>query len=328
MPLDPAVRAYLDRAADPVAQRPLAATSPEDVRARINRQLIADAGPAEPVWRVDDRRVPGPGGPIPVRIYTPEGRPPWPVLVYFHGGGWVVGDLETHDGIARALANGAGCLVVLVDYRRAPEHKFPAAAEDAYAVVKWVAERGLNGRSDPGRIAVGGDSAGGNLAAVAALMARDRGGPRLAFQLLLYPALERRFETASYHENASGFGLTRDDMVWFWRQYLRDDVDAAHAYAAPLRAADLSGLPPALVLTAEYDPLRDEGRAYAERLEADGVPATEVRFAGMIHGFAGMGAVVDDAGIARQRAAEALRAAFAEPGPHTHRVATRGQHDA
>ena len=248
-------------------------------------------------WGAGAARAAGPG--------------PFPILVFFHGGGFVIGDLDSMDAPCRALANRAGCLVVSVDYRRAPEHKFPTATEDCYAAVRWVAENAASLNGDSARIAVGGDSAGGNLAAVVALMARDRGGPPLRYQLLIYPATNHDFTTASCQENAEGYFLTTADSRWFWSQYLRDENDAANPYASPLRAEDLSGLPPALIITAEYDPLRDEGEAYAERLRQAGVAAEAKRYDGMIHGFFQMGAVIDRGKQAIEDAAQALRTAFA-----------------
>ena len=266
---------------------------------------------SESIARIENRTVPGPAGQIPVRIYTPVGTAPFPVLVYFHGGGWVIGNLDTHDGICRSLANRVGCLVVSVDYRLAPEHPFPAAPEDCYAATRWLAEHAGSLGGDKGRIAVGGDSAGGNLAAVVALMARDRGGPKLAFQLLVYPATDTDFETRSYRENSEGYFLTRADMVWFWNHYAPRDEDRRNPYAAPLRAASLRGLPPALVITAEFDPLCDDGNAYAARLREDGVPVRLSQQDGLIHGFFQMGAVIDRGRASVDEASRALKDAFA-----------------
>ena len=268
-------------------------------------------GPPETVAHVEDRTIPGPAGQIPVRIYTPTGRPPFPLLVYFHGGGWVIGNLETHDGVCRALTNAAACIVVSVDYRLAPEHPFPAAPEDSYAATQWVAANAAAIGGDPTRIAVGGDSAGGNLTAVVALVARDRGAPPLCFQLLVYPVTDAACDTASYRDNADGYFLTRDMMGWFWNHYAAQRSARENPYASPLRAASLKGLPPALVITAEFDPLRDEGEAYAARLRDAGVAAQLTRYDGMIHGFFGMGSMLDQAKTAIAQAAAALRSAFA-----------------
>jgi acetyl esterase len=231
--------------------------------------------------------------------------------VWFHGGGWVIGDLDGADATARHLTVGAGCVVVSVDYRLAPETKFPGAADDCYAATQWAIQQATQINGDPGRVAVGGDSAGGNLAAVVALMARDRGAPPLAFQLLVYPVTHCDFTTDSYERCADGYLLSRASMQWYWDHYLRSPADAANAYAAPLVATDLSRLPAALVITAEFDPLRDEGEAYARRLQAAGVPTTCSRYDGMIHGFFGMAAVVDKGQQAIAEASTALQHAFA-----------------
>ena len=309
MPLDPQAKAVLDQFASMGGQQ-LHEMSVAQARELI-LGMVALAGEPESIARVENRTVPGPAGEIPVRIYTPGGTAPFPVLVYFHGGGWVIGNLDTHDGICRSLANRVGCLVVSVDYRLAPEHRFPAAPEDCYAATRWLAEHAGSLGGDKGRIAVGGDSAGGNLAAVVALMARDRGGPKLAFQLLVYPATDTDFETRSYRENSEGYFLTRADMVWFWNHYAPRDEDRRNPYAAPLRAASLRGLPPALVITAEFDPLCDDGNAYAARLREDGVPVRLSQQDGLIHGFFQMGAVIDRGRASVDEASRALKDAFA-----------------
>jgi acetyl esterase len=265
----------------------------------------------EDVARVDDHRVPVDGGDIAVRCYTPAGTGPFPVHVYFHGGGWVIGDIETHDGVCRSLANAAACVVVSADYRLAPEHKFPVAVDDAFAATRWVAARAATLGVDGDRMAVGGDSAGGNLAAAVALLSRDRGGPPLALQVLVYPVTQHAFDTPSYQEHADGYLLTRSAMRWFWNHYLRRPEDGEEPLASPLLARSLHGLPPALVITAEHDPLRDEGEAYAARLREAGVPVTVTRYPGMIHGFLRMLNMVDKARAARDEIAAALRKAFA-----------------
>jgi acetyl esterase len=308
MPLDPKVQAFLDELAAAGAP-PLTTLPVADARLAIDA-LFASQGEAESIARVENRRIPGPAGEIPIRVYTPEGEAPFPVLVFIHGGGWVLCGLDSHDPPCRALANAVPCVVVSIDYRLAPEHKFPAAAEDAYAATRWVAEHAAELGGDASRVAVGGDSAGGNLAAVVALMARERGGPRLVHQLLVYPATDAGLDSPSYHENADGYFLTRDMMVWFWNHYLRSSADVEDPHASPLRAPDLRGLPPALVITAEYDPLRDEGEAYAARLSAAGVPVRTTRYPGMIHGFFGLLAMFEQARTAIGEAATALRAAF------------------
>jgi len=274
--------------------------------------LAATQGPRPEVARCEDRELPGPDGKLRVRIYRPEGTGELPCLVYFHGGGWTFCSIETHDGTCRKLANGAGCAVVSVEYRLAPEHRFPAAAEDAFAAIRWVAEQAEALGVDARRIAVGGDSAGGNLAAVASLMTRDRKGPKLCHQLLVYPITDHDFETGSYRDNAAGPLLTRAMMQSFWDFYVPDG-DRSHPYVSPLRAESLDTLPPATVITAEYDPLRDEGEAYAARLGQVGVSVAASRYDGMIHGFFGFDEVLPDARRAVEEASAALRAAFATP---------------
>jgi acetyl esterase len=306
--LDPQAQALLDQmpALPDFGDIPL-----ELIRSGMEAQNTLAPGDVIPVRKVEDRTVPGPAGDIPIRVYWPEGEGPFPVLVFFHGGGFVLCSLETHDGQCRALANRAGCVVVSVDYRLAPEHPFPAAPEDCYAVTEWVAAHAARLDADPARLAVAGDSAGGNLAAVVALMARDRSGPALRFQLLVYPVTNHDFETLSYRENAEGYFLTTNTMKWFWGHYLADVADGSNPYASPLRAEDLSGLPPGFCITAGYDPLRDEGEAYAERLRAAGVSCPTERFPGMFHGFFGMQALLDEADRAVTLAAGALRKALA-----------------
>lgn len=291
MPLHPLAQAFLEQRAA-AGEQPLETLTVEAAREQSLRlsQLL---GPGEEVAHVEDRVIAGPGGDIPLRIYTPTGQGPLAILVYFHGGGWVIGSIETVDTTCRALANGVPCLVVSVDYRRAPEHKFPAAVEDAYWAAKWVAAEASSFKGDAGRLAVGGVSAGGNLAAVVARLARDRGTPRLIYQLLAVPVTNFDFDTPSYQANASGYGLTRSGMQWFWNHYLSTAVDGQQPDASPLRAPDLRGLPPAFVMTTEYDPLRDEGDAYAERLRAAGVPVAHKCYMGMVHVFLGPEATPD-----------------------------------
>jgi len=245
-----------------------------------------------------------------VRIYSPSAATDLPVLVYLHGGGWVICDLETHDPTCRAISNGADCVVVSVDYRLAPEHKFPAAADDAYAATAWVAQHAQELGADASRVAIGGDSAGGNLTAAVALMARERAGPPLSFQVLIYPVLDLASESASRKENGEGYFLTAAGMTWYEEQYLRDDADRKNVLASPLLAGDLAGLPPALVVTAEYDPLRDEGEAYGRRLTEAGVPATVSRYDGMFHGFLAFAGALDGATRAQAEVFAALRTAF------------------
>jgi acetyl esterase len=284
--------------------------------AEIRRTLDEGArqAPRPGIASVKDLEIPGPAGRIPVRVYRPSERGDLPVLVYFHGGGWAICSLETHDVTCRQLANAAGCAVVSIDYRLAPEHRFPAAPEDCFAALGWVAKNAAAFGADPARIAIGGDSAGGNLAAVVALLARDRSGPRLCHQLMIYPVTDHAFDTPSYRENAEGPLLTRETMRAFWKLYLAREQDGANPYASPLRAGDLSGLPPAHVITAEYDPLRDEGEAYASRLAAAGVPVVVRRYDGMVHGFIGFTDLVDRARDAMADVVRELQRGFASAG--------------
>ncbi len=294
MPLDPQARTLLDKIAAADVP-PLHELTVEEAR-EANAKLFITKREPEAVGAVEDRVIPGPADsahPIPVRIYTPEGDGPFPVLVYLHGGGWVVGSLDTHDAQCRALCTGASCVVVAVDYRLAPEHKFPAAVDDCEAAVQWVADHTAALRGDAARLAVGGDSAGGNLAAVVALRARDRGTPYLAFQLLIYPATDMHYGTPSHCENAESYLLTRDAIMWFRDQYLHSDAEVSHPEVSPLLAPSLDDLPPAFIITAEFDPLRDEGETYAARLQEAGVPVILKRYDGMIHGFFNLGHVLD-----------------------------------
>jgi acetyl esterase len=262
------------------------------------------------VARVENRTVPGPDGEIPVRIYWPRVAQSGGVLVFFHGGGWVLCDLDSHDGTCRALTDGAGCITVSVDYRLAPEYRFPAAPEDCFAATRWVAANARALGADPARVAIGGDSAGGNLTAAVALMARERGGPELVHQLMVYPVTDMAFQTASMKENAEGYMLTADSMVWFRDQYLAQARDARDPLASPLLAKDLSGLPAATVITAEFDPLRDEGEAYGARLRQAGVATDVRRYDGVIHGFFGMAELLPQARTAIGQACANLRKAF------------------
>jgi acetyl esterase len=306
MTLDPQAQAFLDRMRD-LGMPGLGEVPPNEARAVQDEAAATVFGPVPDVaW--EDRSLPGPAGGIPVRVYRPREEPA-PILAYFHGGGWVLGGLNTHHGVCASLARIAGCVVCSVDYRMAPEHRFPAAVEDAWAATTWLAEHADEVGGRPGALAVGGDSAGGNLAAVCALRARDTGLP-LALQLLVYAVTDADLERSTYREFADGYYLTASAMRWFWDHYLPDG-DRFHPDASPLRAADVSGTAHAFVLTAEFDPLRDEGEAYARRLEEAGVPVTLRRYDGMIHGFYRMPAVIGRANDALAETAEAVRAAFA-----------------
>jgi len=307
MPIDPAVQGLLDQMNDPDAP-PLSALSPADARAGF-AELAVLQGPPEEIAHVADHKVPGPGGDIPVRLYKPSNDANLPVVVYFHGGGWVIMDVETHDPLCRALANAANCAVVSVDYRLAPEAKYPAASEDCYAATQWVADNAAELGVDASRIAIAGDSAGGHLSAVVAQMARDKGGPNIIFQVLHCPVTDLDYSTPSYSDNAEGYVLTKDSMEWFWNHYLNNPGEAADAYASPLRG-DTSNLPPALVQTAEFDPLRDEGAAYAKKLEASGVSVSYHNYDGLIHDCFLFFGVVPQGRANLDEAAEHLRQAF------------------
>jgi acetyl esterase len=316
MPLDPRIQPFLEQTGllmqpGSVPREPevlLAAMRANDESAK---SLVARADELAPVARVENRVIPGPAGDIPVRLYTPEGTGPFPILVYFHGGGWVSGNLDTHDIGCRRFCRGANCLVLAVDYRLPPEYKFPIGLEDGYAATCWIAASAAQFRGDPTRIAVGGDSGGGNFAAVVALMCRDRGGSSLLFQLLLVPVMDFRITTLSWRDY-DGYMATREEFLIARDFYLSNEEEQSHPYAAPSLAPDLHGLPPALVITAECDPMRDGGEQYGQRLLEAGVPATISRYDGMVHGFMGMRAVVP--AQADQALAEAilgLRTAFA-----------------
>lgn len=293
MGLDPQVKAILEVFDRVSGGQSLADMTTEQARAVFSQLREMRSGPPEPVGSVADHTLAGPGSELKIRAYAPAtGQPPYPVMVFFHGGGFVIGDLESHDPLCRALANASGSMIVAVDYRLAPEHKFPAAVDDSYAATEWIAGHVASLGGDPERLGVGGDSAGGTLAAVVSLLSRDRGGPRIAYQLLLYPGVDWRMDFPSVRENAEGYFLTLKDMVWFGNHYIRTEADKLDPLASPLLAADHSGLPPALIVTAEFDPLRDEGEAYAETLRRAGVAVKVMRYDGMIHGFLSLAGVV------------------------------------
>ena len=308
MPLHPEYDAVLKQ----LAATPGPALSDMPVAdARAMYRMMRPAAPDLAVGRVDDRSIDGPAGAIPLRIFTPAGQGPFPIFVNFHGGGWVIGDLETADAISRELCDRVGCIVVAVDYRLAPEHRFPAAVDDCYAATKWVAANAHAIGGDARRIAVGGESAGGNLAAVVSHLARDRGGPALCFQLLAYPVTDANLDTGSYRSNAEGYLLTRATMDWFWNTYAPNARDRANPLATPLNAKNFAQLPPALVMTAEFDPLRDEGEAYSKKLKAAGVPVDYVCFDGLIHDFLAMSRQLSAVKPAADKAVASLKAAFA-----------------
>jgi acetyl esterase len=296
MPLHPKVQALL------AAQRltgapPMHALTPERARADLWAQVPAVSGPLVEVARVEDRSVPGSGAAVPVRLYTPAGAGPFPGIVYFHGGGFVIGDLDTHDPLCRQIAVRTGAIVSAVHYRLAPEHPFPAAADDALSAARWFLAHAAELGADGQRLFVMGDSAGGTLATVTARALREQPSPHLRGQILIYPITDHvDAGAASYAEFADGYGLTREAMRWFMRHYIADPADATDPRVCPLRMPNLRGLPPAFVVTAEYDVLRDEGERYVERLREDGVDVTFERAAGLHHGFIRLFGILEEPG--------------------------------
>jgi acetyl esterase len=308
MPHDPQIQAMLGQGP---GMGPARNYSVEQLRATVRQYSTAFPPLDVALASVEDRRIPGPAGPIPVRVYTPRGEGPFAVLVYFHGGGWVVGDLDTQDMICRGLCFGAGCVVVSVDYRLAPEHPFPAAIDDAFAATAWVAANASHIGGDAARIAVGGDSAGGLLAGGVSLRARDEGGPALRGQVLFYASMNYELSdlTPSMREFAEGPLLSVDDIEFFWHHYLPNPaVDQHHPWASPARASDHSNLPPAFIGSAEIDPTRDAAERYGELLERAGVAVELHRYAGMPHGFVSWLGVIDGARRAVDDASAWLRA--------------------
>jgi acetyl esterase len=301
--LHPNLKPYVERA---VAAPPAWDVPLEVLRAAPDAEVAEVWGLSDEVDEVVDLLIPGPAGELRVRVYRPRTTELLPALVWFHGGGWVVGSLDSHDPVCRAIAWRAPCVVISVDYRLAPEAPFPAAVDDAWAATQWVAAEALSLGVDASKLAVGGDSAGGNLAAVVALRAREA-GLALALQVLVYPVIDFDFGTQSYAEHATGLNLSRAKMEWYWKQYL-GDADGTHPDASPARASDHAGLAPALVQTAEHDPLVSEGEAYAARLAEAGVPVAFTRYDGMIHGFLRMPALVAEADHALSEITAALRA--------------------
>jgi acetyl esterase len=310
VPVDPHLLPVLDALAQ--APAPAPGTTPLDAaRQGFESNPLFQPVSHAPIGSVSDRTIPSADGPVGVRTYEPDEPGPWPVVVFLHGGGWAFGSVVTHDSTAREVCHRAGALVLSVDYRLSPEHPFPAGLDDCVAVYGWALEHAAELGGDPSRVALMGDSAGGNLAAATALRLRDEGLPQPLLQVLVYPVTDPGCATPSMEANAEGYLLTRAGMAWLWTMYLADPAHADHGHAAPLRALDVSGLAPALVITAEYDPLRDEGEAYARRLEEAGVPVTVSRYDGAIHGFFSMLDVTPLAKQAHDEVAQALRAAFA-----------------
>ncbi|WP_330182624.1 alpha/beta hydrolase [Nocardia sp. NBC_01503] len=313
MPLSPEWQVFVDAATAAFPELGTEVVDAAEARAFLAARPAPPAVEPVPVAAVEDWLVPGPADApeVPVRIYRPLDAENVPgVVVFYHGGGFVLCDLDSHDKFCRVMANAAGALVISVDYRRAPDARFPAAAADAYAVLRWVADNAEALGGDPARIAVAGDSAGGNLATVAALQARDNGGPDLVFQLLMYPMLDPACDTASYTENAAGYFTTAPQLRWYWEQYLNSPTAADDPYANPM-LADLTGLPPAHIATAEFDPLRDEGEIYGKLLREAGVRTEIRRWAGTIHGFMSMAWQLPETQRANATAFAALRQALA-----------------
>ncbi|WP_211453736.1 alpha/beta hydrolase [Collimonas antrihumi] len=297
MTIDPQAQAILSMFAA-IPQPDFATLQASDYRAMIAQQKLPPSN--ELVAQIADRVITGPGGPLALRLYHPKPGATLPAILFFHGGGWVDGDLESHDNLCRRLANLSGCAVIAVDYRLAPDAPFPAALDDARAALQWLHAHAGECQIDPHRLAVCGDSAGGNLAIACTLMARDpaQNLPRISHQLLFYPVIDAACDTPSFDSYASGYLLTRDMMQWFWRQYLKHPADRQNGHAVPAQAVDLAGLPSATIITAQCDPLADEGAAYAKRLQHAGVPVEFKCWDGVFHGFAsmtGMMQAADDA---------------------------------
>lgn len=308
MPLDPQAEMLLKQM-ESAGAPPLNTLSPPDARRLTAAMFKVPPGTEEPVHKVENRSIPGPAGQIPVRIYTPAGAGPFPLLVFIHGGGFVICDLESHDAACRSLTNQAKCVTVSIDYRLAPEHKFPAAVDDSYAAALWVSEHAKELNGDPNRMAIGGDSAGGNLSAVVSMLARDAGKPKICFQLLVYPATDAHRKTES-HRKFTDYFLTKEMIDYFIGHYLRGEADKNDPRMSIALAKNFKDLPPAHIITAEFDPLRDEGEAYAETLRSAGVASTVTRYPGMIHGFFTMANVLDRGKKAVAEAAAHLRKAF------------------
>lgn len=293
MPLDPQAEAFLKEMSDSGGE-PFESMTPAEARLAVLPFKELGGAPEE-VASVEHRFISGPTADLPVWIYRPDGGSagPQPGLIYFHGSGWVVANIEVADNFSRSLANRTGCVVVAVNYQKAPEHKFPIPLDDCFAATRWVFDNATDLGLDAARIGVMGDSAGGNLAAAVTLRARAEHGPKLAYQVLVYPAVQYGWDTPSSIKNAEGYLLQRASMEYFWNHYVKDPSDGDNPYCSPLAAGDHSDLPPALIVCAEFDPLCDDGRNYAEKLEASGVPVKFRLYGGMIHGFLWMSGIFD-----------------------------------
>ena len=316
---DPQMQAVLDQHAK-LGPKPIEKLSPAEARKQPSpadavRALLESQGKStapEPVGNVENRTFPGPAGAVPIRIYTPAGEGPFPVILYIHGGGWVIANLDTYDASARSLTNASGAVLVSTHYRQAPEYKFPAAHDDTWAAYEWVIKNAKSLNGDPMKIALAGESAGGNMAASIAMMARDRKVQMPVHQLLIYPVADHAFDTPSYQENANAKPLGKAGMQWFFGHYLKSPADGDNPRLSILRATNLKGVPPATVLTAQIDPLRSEGEAFAKKLQAAGVDVHYQNFDGVTHEFFGMGAAVDKAKQAVRLAGDRLKSAFAK----------------
>ena len=311
MPIDPAARALIE-AMDASFPKLHEMSSGTEARRRIVEAMHDVEPDREPVHHVEDRNIPVDGGEIAVRIYRPAADTQLPIVVFFHGGGWVLCDLDSHDAMARRMANTSGCIVVATDYRLAPEHRYPTAADDCYAALQWAAANARTFGGDATRLAIFGDSAGGNLAAVVAQMARDNGTPALRLQVLAYPVIDARCDSTSHRTIGRDYMLWTEEVQWCWQQYLPTPAHGEQPYASPIRATSLAGLAPALVITPEFDPLRDEGEAYANALESAGVPTKLTRYDGMFHSFLTFTNLLPAADRAHEQIAAALRSAFAK----------------
>ncbi|MBT3555199.1 MAG: alpha/beta hydrolase [Chloroflexi bacterium] len=311
MPLHPQVQALMDRrtALGFPDNRDI---TPTKARANATAGRIAIPSVQEPVGEITERTIPGAADEIPIRIYRPTTEGPHPLIMLFHGGGWVIGDLDSEDSTSRGLVNRVNAVLISVDYRMAPEDRFPAAPEDCYAATVWAVKHADELGVDASNLAVAGTSAGGNLSAAVALMARDRGGPTIKHQVLFCPVIDRSFNRPSCIANAEGFGLTTEGMVWFWDQYIGSEEDGHHPYASVIRAEDLSGLADATVIAAEYDPLLDEASDYAAALKAAGNDVTYTEYRGMTHGFNGSFGLIDDAVKACDEASAGILRSFAK----------------
>ena len=306
MPLHPKIRELLDEGKDEIL--PYLRTPP-DLRQWQTEQLILDEADRVPVYQVEDRAITLPDTQLPIRIYRSSDKGNLPILFYVHGGGFVICNLETHDDLCRRLTNHAECITVAVDYRLAPEYKFPIPLYDVYTTAEWIVNNAVSLGGDPSRVAIGGDSAGGNLTAATTLLARDRGGPRFIYQLLIYPVTDYFLPgTPSYLDYATDYGLDRDYMIWFWNHYVTHDQDLDNPYLCPLRAKDLSGLPPAYAMTASYDVLHDEGKQYFDRLKEAGVSVIYENYDDMNHGF--LNQYIEPSQQVLQHIGEHLRAVF------------------